>query len=173
MKLLVLESIPDIASLLSAIQASPGLYEIFRSLRQRIVTIVTLNELANRGINLLPIAPLLEICDFRGFPTDVPKPALKSLYSQRRYKGRALRLNIDECRSLRRLGDVVKWDRKVDESGQKIIGYRDSSGVTPRYRFLGDSYKVVYLRNDPPKEDGSTKEDRLARFVRARAECRW
>ena len=168
-----MESITDIATLLSAIQALPGLYEIFKSLPRRIVTAVTLNELANRGIELLPLTPLLETCDFRGFPTDVPKSALKSLYAQRKYKGRALRLNIDECRSLMRLGDVVKWDRKIDESGQKTIGYRDSCGETPRYRFLGDGYKVVYLRNDPLKEDRSTKEDRLARFVCAIAECRW
>lgn len=72
-----------------------------------------------------------------------------------------------------RLGDVVKWESKVDEFGKKTVGYRDSSGETPRYRFLGDCYKAVYLRDDPPKEDGSTREYRLAKFVRATTECRW
>ena len=65
------------------------------------------------------------------------------------------------------------WDRKFNESGRSTGGYRDHIGKSPRYRFLGDCYRAVYLRNDPPKEDGSTRENRLAKFVRAKSDYRW
>ena len=119
MKLLVLENLPDVQTLLSIIQASRSMLDLYLATRERILTAITINELILKGLDILTPAALLQIrVNCTGVPGDI-EPALKSLYDQIRTNKGILHLTVCECKALWHLEDIVRWEISREEGGRE------------------------------------------------------
>ena len=143
-KLHILRDIPDIPSLCSLTRACPSMHALYANARRQIFNRVTFNELVGRQIDLFTPRSLLQVKASGGVDINL-RSALQSLYNQLIARKGPLTLDIDQCKALRRLEDVVLWD--IKRSGEKWLKPRytnlpgNDSGYWKEYK----SYRVVYM----------------------------
>lgn len=134
-KLLVLENLSDIQSLVAVIQASPSLLNLYLATRECLLISITINELLTKKIDILTPAALLEVrVSFTGVPWAL-QPALKSLYHQLRTGKRALR----------HLEDIVRWNISLDEEGRECLDYGQLPESRATYWGSHNRYHVIFM----------------------------
>ena len=110
-KLHILQDIPNIKSLCSLIHASPAMHAVYANVQRQIYTRVTLNELVERDIDILTPALFLQV-KLLSRVGKILQPAIRSLYHQLTAPKGPVVLDLDQCRALRQLEDIVPWEVK-------------------------------------------------------------
>ena len=159
-KLIILESLPYFETLESLEEASPSTKKISRAFYSRVVTAVTLNELANRDVDIFSLADcsLIEIIPLNSygskpFLSTELEPALKSLKGQLNDpQKKPLLLDTNSCFALREIRSLVRW--KVRFAGNRVVSatYMEVPKADDSYWMNKPrTYRAVYLGDDLSK----------------------
>lgn len=140
----IIRDVPNIKSLCSLIRASPDMYAVYAYAQRHIFTRVTLNELIERGIDVLTPASLLQVKALGGVDVTL-RSALQSLHHQLTAMEDPVVLDIEQCKSLRQLEDVILWDVKRSDEKSVKPRYINMPGTESGYWQSYRSYKMVWL----------------------------
>ena len=111
-----MEYVHDFKTLKSLVLASPTMHAIYVNARHKILNRVTYNEMRLREVDITTPANLIEVRVKPGTVTELEtlRLALKELWSQPSISQKPILLEVNKCKALLRLEEIVRWDYDYD-----------------------------------------------------------
>ena len=146
----IFEQNPDLRTLHALVRPSPVYHQVYVAARERILTRVTLDGLARKGVELpqLQDDAIIEYSVRRGLPSQDIIGALGVYYAPSR-KEKVFKLKVRECIALLSLTDVVSWwiEKNVSSIATEIYQLRCSRPATLQ---LSSPTFLSFIASYPP-----------------------